>query len=168
MKYELEDSLAGILRPPKDQLVLSPEDPKTQDPSRVSIGSEWCGQKKRQGQKRKHWVNLWKPRRPSLSWISALHLLRFFSVDWVLLSELSLVNHTGNRSEKCLCLSLSLSIYIYIYFFFFWGGCSCSMPQLWSQMPWKTQCPPRCFYLDVSVSKPNVRFPVWCGMLFAF
>ena len=40
MKYELEDSLASILRPPKDQLVLSPEDPKTQDPSRVSIGSE--------------------------------------------------------------------------------------------------------------------------------
>lgn len=40
MKYELEDSLASILRPPKDQLVLSPEDPKTQDPSRVSTGSE--------------------------------------------------------------------------------------------------------------------------------
>lgn len=40
MKYELEDSLASILRPPKDQLVFSPEDPKTQDPSRVSTGSE--------------------------------------------------------------------------------------------------------------------------------
>lgn len=32
MKYELEDSLASILRPPKDQLVLSPEDPKLKIP----------------------------------------------------------------------------------------------------------------------------------------
>lgn len=39
-KCELEDSLASILRPPEDQLVLSPEDPETQDAGRVSTGSE--------------------------------------------------------------------------------------------------------------------------------